>query len=101
MLVAVIHDIAEMYKEENKMAQSVQELRSLIIQAFFKIWEAGSAHRDNFGRASIPHAAQAACLLVNHGQFDQAKVAALETLIDRKYLSAEGDLRMLKRNRRL
>jgi hypothetical protein len=61
--LAVIHDIAETYKEENQLELSVEELRSRIIQAWAKIWDAGMAHRDNFWRASIPHAAQAACLL--------------------------------------
>lgn len=99
--VSVIHDLTEMYKEENQTTLSLEELRARIINAWSRIWEAGTAQQDSSGRASRQHIVQAACRLVNQGQLDQAKVAALETLLEQKYLTAEGHWRMLKRNRQV
>jgi hypothetical protein len=75
---AIIHDMAETYKEEgNQRALSVVELRSRIIQAYVTIWKAGSAHPDSSGRASTRQIAEGGCLLVNNNRLDQAKVTAL------------------------
>jgi hypothetical protein len=99
--VSVIQDMAKMYKDERQTALDVKELRARIIRAWSSIWEAGMAHRDSSGRGSGQHMAEAACLLANQGQLDQAKVEALGTLLNQKYLIPEGLLQMLKRNRRL
>jgi hypothetical protein len=98
MLVNIIEGMAEMYTDRNETPLSVQDLRGRIIEAFGESWTAGTEHRIS-GNASTDHIAQAACLLANHGQPNRMKETGLYVLIDRKYKSAEGTLKLLKKNR--
>jgi hypothetical protein len=98
LVITVIHGMAEMYKSENQTPLTVQELRSRILKVCSKSWRAGMEHNVG-GNASPDYVAQTACLMANHGQPNREKETALYVLISRKYESALGTLKLLKKNR--
>lgn len=101
--ISLIEGWVEIYRASKPTASSVEILRRRILDAFGVISRAAINNPTKEGTGSSYHAARQARLLVDPDEstLKEGEIAGFEILITRKYQTALGFFKTLKRNKRL